>query len=294
MSYTARPDPPPNPSHPKEIPPRTKPTDPRRWYTAIIAVPLLYMAVAYSSSWLFALLVGGTVLFALWELLTLYLGSRGSLPAKLVAGGGALSILLVMYDGRYPMLHWSGLVLTLLLLYGFFRDPQHMRDRLPQGGFYVFAMGYVAILLGHFILLRHLEQGVAVVFFVLIVTWLADTGGYVFGRAFGRHRLAPVLSPNKTMEGFLGGILFSLTGAAICQIWFFSFVSLPQSLFLGFLLAVCGTLGDLTESAIKRSVQVKDSGTLIPGHGGVLDRIDSLLLSAPGFYYYAVLTGILS
>ena len=233
-----------------------------------------------------------TVGLALREFLILYFKSRDEsfvhLTCFLAAGG----ILFLLNGNLIPPFQWVGLGVTLGILSGFFLNPTSMRRLLPKWLAYAFGVLYVALLFGHFILLRQLPEGIALIFFVLIVTWLSDTGGYVFGIAFGRHPLAPVLSPKKTIEGFLGGILFSIAGALLCHAWFISFISLSHSLILGGLLAICGTLGDLTESAIKRSVQVKDSGTLIPGHGGVLDRIDSLLLSAPAFYYYAVFTGI--
>lgn len=145
---------------------------------------------------------------------------------------------------------------------------------------------YVPLLLGHFILLRQLHHGVELIFFVLLVTWLADTGGYVFGLSIGKHPLAPTLSPKKTIEGLVGGVVFAALGAYACQLWFAPFFSTGQCAMLGITLALIGAVGDLCESGIKRSVNVKDSGTIIPGHGGVLDRIDSLLLTGPALYYY--------
>ncbi len=101
-------------------------------------------------------------------------------------------------------------------------------------------------------------------FFVIIVTWLSDTGGFFVGKTLGKHPLAPTLSPKKTIEGLLGGVLFSLIGAIISQFTFVPFFSLGQCVMLGVALALFGAVGDLAESAIKRSVSVKDSGTMIP------------------------------
>ena len=166
-----------------------------------------------------------------------------------------------------------------------------MKRHLSSWPAYLFGMLYVAVLLGHFILLRQLAQGISLIFFVLFITWLADTGGFVFGLSFGRHALAPTLSPKKTIEGLIGGVIFSVLGAIISHFWFVPFFSLWECAILGVGIALVGALGDLAESAIKRSVSIKDSGTIIPGHGGVLDRVDSLLFTGPAFYYYALFTG---
>ena len=291
MSIPARPNSSPSSELPFGSSPKKSRIDPKRFYTAFAVIPVLYAGIAYSPPWLFSVFVGMTVWLALGEFLHLYFGIRQIGVVHLLCVLGAGGLLLLLHQNVSPIVQGIGLAVTLSILTGFFLNPHSMRKFLPPWVGYAFGILYVALLFGHFILIRQLPEGIATIFFVLIVTWLSDTGGFVCGLAFGRHPLAPVLSPKKTIEGFLGGILFSVIGAMIGQLWFASFLSLSQSAILGLLLAVCGTLGDLTESAIKRSVQVKDSGTLIPGHGGVLDRIDSLLLSAPAFYYYARFIG---
>jgi len=294
VSIPARPDSSSRSEFPPHSPQKKSGIDPRRFYTAFAVIPLLYAGITYSPTWLFSVFVGITVCLALWEFLQMYFGSMRAEPAHLGCFLGAAGILFILHENYALLFQWTGLGVTLSILAGFFLNPHKMRQLLPKWMAYAFGVLYVALLFGHFILLRQLSQGIAMVFFVLIVTWLSDTGGFVFGIAFGRHPLAPVLSPKKTIEGFFGGILFSIVGAILCQAWFAPFISVSHSAILGVALAVFGTLGDLTESAIKRSVQVKDSGTLIPGHGGVLDRIDSLLLSAPVFYYYALFSGLTS
>ncbi|MGD9849641.1 MAG: phosphatidate cytidylyltransferase [Nitrospirales bacterium] len=292
MSLSDRSNPSSQPEEPLGLSPPKKRIDPRRFYTAFAVIPLLYGGIAYSPPWLFSVFVGMTVLLALWEFLSMYFGNPRLGISHFLCFFSAAGILLLMHGNVTPPLLAVALGLTLVILAGFFLNHHKMRQWMPKWMGYIFGIFYVALLFGYFIQIRQLPQGITMVFFVLIVTWLSDTGGFVFGLTFGRHPLAPVLSPKKTIEGFLGGILFSLIGAILCHLWFFSVMSLPHSAILGILLAICGTLGDLTESAIKRSVQVKDSGTLIPGHGGVLDRIDSLLLSAPAFYYYALFIGL--
>jgi phosphatidate cytidylyltransferase len=146
---------------------------------------------------------------------------------------------------------------------------------------------YVGWLLGHLVALRGLEDGRNWVFFILFVTWASDTFAFFVGRKFGRHKLAPGISPGKTWEGAAGGVV----AAVIMSILFFTPTPfrLPltswQAIPLAVLVSIFGQLGDLVESLLKRNMGVKDSGSLMPGHGGVLDRIDSLVFASVVVYY---------
>jgi phosphatidate cytidylyltransferase len=147
---------------------------------------------------------------------------------------------------------------------------------------------YVPLLLSHAVLLRDLPAGRDWIFLVLFVVMASDTLAYFIGRAFGRHRLYEAVSPKKTIEGSLGGLAGGVLGAMICKLWFFSELSILDVLLIGLGVGAFSQLGDLVESLLKRSFGVKDSGKLIPGHGGLLDRLDSLLFAFPVTYYYAV------
>ena len=263
--------------------------DPRRLYSALVFVPLLYVGIRYSPPWLFALLIGTVALFALWEFFSLYFSNALSTAQKVLSCIMASLLLFGMYQGISHIVLGSLLGFVTMILAGFFIGPVLTRQRLPGWTSYLFGILYVSLLLGYYILLRKLEYGVALVFFVIIVTWLSDTGGFFIGKTFGKHPLAPTLSPKKkTIEGLLGGVLFSVLGGIVSHFTFTPFFSLTECVILGVSLALLGAIGDLTESAIKRSVHVKDSGTIIPGHGGVLDRIDSLLFTGPALYYYVM------
>jgi len=115
----------------------------------------------------------------------------------------------------------------------------------------------------------------------LVVTWMNDTMAYFSGRLFGKHKLYPAVSPNKTWEGFAGGMVGSVLGLFIVKIWFFQGMTLLDCVVMGILGGILGPAGDLCESMLKRAYEVKDSGKMIPGHGGMLDRIDALLFNAP-------------
>lgn len=267
-----------------------KKVDPRRLYSALVFIPLLYLAIRYSPPWLFSLFLGAASLLALWEFLNLYFGTTHNFSSKIVSCIGAVLLLFAMHEGFSQALNPWLFGIVNVILTGFLLSPTAMKRRLSSWAAYCFGILYVAGLLGHFILLRQFDQGIAFIFFVLLITWLADTGGFVVGLSYGRHALAPTLSPKKTIEGLIGGVVFSVLGAIISHFWFLPFFSWWECAILGVGIALVGALGDLGESAIKRSVSIKDSGTIIPGHGGVLDRVDSLLLTGPVFYYYVLLT----
>ena len=145
-----------------------------------------------------------------------------------------------------------------------------------------------APVLGACLAMMVLEMGLLVGFPLLLVsvTWLGETAAYLVGSTLGRHKLAPVISPRKTVEGAVAQLAVSVLAALGARAWFFPALSLQSAIVVGLLLGVVGQAGDLMESAIKRSVDTKDTGRVIPGHGGMLDRIDALLFAAPVLFYY--------
>ena len=153
---------------------------------------------------------------------------------------------------------------------------------------------YAGWLLSLFILLRNLPQGLSWVLLAVLSTFACDSAAYLVGKALGRHKMVPHLSPGKTWEGAAGGLLAAIASAALLTLVFNTYVpglqialALPQALLLGLLIGILGQLGDLSESLLKRSVRAKDAGGLIPGHGGLLDRLDSLLFTGPATYFFA-------
>jgi phosphatidate cytidylyltransferase len=147
---------------------------------------------------------------------------------------------------------------------------------------------YVAGLLGHLLLLRGLDDvlGFKLAVLTMALIWIGDTGAYFVGMALGKRPLAPKISPKKSMEGLAGGALFTLAAAfLIARFWIWE-LSAWQALAIGLGVVIFGTLGDLFESLIKRDAGVKDSGSLLPGHGGVLDRFDSMMFALPFVYWF--------
>ncbi|MCG0275023.1 MAG: phosphatidate cytidylyltransferase [Thermosediminibacteraceae bacterium] len=164
----------------------------------------------------------------------------------------------------------------------------YKRNKLENIVFTIFSFIYTSIPLTYIILLRKLPFGIAFLWWVFITTWSCDTFAYITGMLAGNHKLAPIISPNKSIEGSIGGILGSVVASSL-----FAMLTLPQVLFwdsvmVGLLIGVFSQIGDLSASLIKRFCGIKDFSNLIPGHGGVLDRFDSTLFSFPIAYYYIV------
>jgi phosphatidate cytidylyltransferase len=181
-----------------------------------------------------------------------------------------------------PLLLASGVMISLIWLLG---RPK------KEGAFIGWAWTiagilYIGWLLSHFVALRGLEDGRNWVFFALFVTFASDTTAFFVGRALGRHKLAPKVSPGKTWEGTIAGVL----GAIIASLLFSLLIPVGywQMVVLGILVSTFGQLGDLVESLLKRNMGVKDSSKIIPGHGGFLDRIDSVVFAGVVVYYYVI------
>ena len=169
---------------------------------------------------------------------------------------------------------------------------------VPDIGISVAGIAYIGLPFAHLIMLRDLsgmrfvtpietfDLGTAMIWIMFIGTWASDSFAYFAGRAFGSHKLAPAISPNKTIEGFFGGLIGTI--AAMVGLGYLLHMPLTQMAGLGAAIAVLGTFGDLVESLMKRHTGIKDSGAIIPGHGGIWDRFDSVLFTAPLVYYYTV------
>lgn len=258
--------------------------DARRLIVPLIVVPILYVVIAHVPPIGLHLLVLGAAVLTLREFYQLHFGPRGH--GLELALGSALTIALII------ALHLGGpagamlAVLLLVILGSRLVSPRDLASGLSDSGILVLGVLYVGFTLGHLPLIRALDGGIAFIFFLLLVTWLGDTGAYLAGKTLGRHKLAPVVSPNKTVEGLIGGLLLASLGAYAAKLAFLPMLSLLDCLVLGLGLGAVGALGDLVESAMKRSAGVKDAGHLLIGHGGLLDRLDSLLFTAPAFYYY--------
>jgi phosphatidate cytidylyltransferase len=262
----------------------------KRLASVLVLLPVFLLIVVKAPAWMFNLLVVIASATAVWELLRLFEHTGRSVDRGLGVVTGAL---VTASFGASRMLDPLALpVFTLMLAVIVVLAAPVWRGHpdIARSATTLIAVMYVGWLLGFAILLHHTSPlGDELVLFVVGVTWVGETAAYVVGSAIGRHRLAPVISPRKTVEGALAQLVASAATAAVLGAWLLPACSAAFALGAGALLGIVGQFGDLAESAIKRSAGTKDTSTLIPGHGGVLDRIDSLLFNLPAFYYFSLL-----
>ncbi len=204
--------------------------------------------------------------------------------ALVAAFGGALLPLALLNPVRAMFALTLLVVLFGVIILFTFTD---VKKAAGEMAFLVAGFLYVPLLLGHLLLLRDLPDGISWIFLMMIIVMSGDTGAYYIGSSFGKRKLYPAVSPNKSVEGAFGGLAGSIAGAFIAKATFFPALSVADSLVTALALGILGQVGDLFESLLKRSFGVKDSGMIVPGHGGILDRLDSILFAAPAAFYYA-------
>lgn len=257
-----------------------------RELTTLVVGPLLIWIVGWAPDWAYIALIAIVAALALYEFLVL--GERKGYQVQ-----KTVSILLVLFllsafvvkDISVEM----GVFATLLIIPAFYVFSRgELEQALPGTAVSVLSVLYIGMLSGALLRLKldFGKEGPKLVFFLFLVVWLCDAGAYYVGRKYGKHRMSPRISPKKSIEGGIGGIITALVGAAVIHFTFFPEFPLHHALLAAAILAPSGMVGDLTESMWKRSAAVKDSGTLIPGHGGFLDRSDSILFTAPILYAY--------
>jgi phosphatidate cytidylyltransferase len=192
----------------------------------------------------------------------------------------------LIYFGNAFLLHASLGFSIILLSLVYMLKSRNFTLALTKMALTLFGILYIGLLLSYVTLIDNTALGKQWVFFLVSTVWAADIGAFFIGSLVGRHKLYPKVSPNKTLEGLGGGVGGAVAAALVYRKVFFPGLDVSDCIFLGFSLTLFGQMGDFTESMIKRSAQVKDSSGLIPGHGGMLDRLDSFLFSAPFLYYY--------
>lgn len=256
-----------------------------REITAAIAAPFVIWLIRWSHPYVFDVVIAIVAVLAMIEFLALGRAKGYELPTVLCS---AIMLIIIAAFVLEPISVEIGMFAALLIIpasYVFSR--RKLEDSLPSSAIAVLATTYVGMLGGSLIRLRNdFPEGWKLVFFLLLVVWLGDTGAYYFGKSFGKHKLSPRISPKKTIEGLIGGITTSVVAAVVIHFTFFPTFPLVHAIIAGVLLSFAGVVGDLAESMWKRSADVKDSGRLLPGHGGFLDRFDSILFTAPILYCY--------
>jgi len=258
-----------------------------RVVTAVILLPVVLTLLVLGGWWTAGLVAAAAAACALeYQLITQ--GRLGPAEILAVLGAGLISLAAAAHPLRFTLLAawilWA--VFIAASVQALFAPD---RERAPSRTAHVVTgCLYAGLGLGPIAALRVVPEGLQWVISALVITWANDTCAYFAGRLVGRHKLHPAVSPNKTWEGFAGGAVGSVAGMFIARWVAFPALTATDCLILGLVGAVLGPLGDLCESLLKRAHGLKDSGTLIPGHGGVLDRVDALLFNAPAVYLYVV------
>lgn len=255
-----------------------------RALVAVVGIPALLASVYFGGWWL------GAVVLAL-SLLGLgeFYGLSRARGLKPLTAWGLAGGVFLCYCFFNPSATAAGaLALWLLLAFSWMVVKGGVDDSLVRAGATVFGVVYVAGLLGHLLLLRNLDDvlGFKLAVLTMSLIWIGDTGAYFAGMAFGKRPLAPRISPKKSIEGLAGGALVTLAAAFLISRYWIWELELWQALVIGLGIIIFGTLGDLFESLLKRDAGVKDSGNLLPGHGGVLDRFDSMMFALPFVYWF--------
>ena len=256
----------------------------RRLFSTLILLPLFVWMVVDGPTWLFGAIMVLAGALGQWEFTGMFerAGIRSFRWLGLLGGSVLTASFALPVSERVTFT----LVLLVLLIGGLLRRETGRAAWEPVAVTLV-GICYVNWLLGYTFWLYDLPAGVEWVLLLVSVTWLGETAAYVVGSTLGRHKLAPSISPHKTVEGAVAQLAASVLAALGARAWFFPALSIESAIVVGLLLGVVGQAGDLVESAIKRSVGTKDTGRLIPGHGGMLDRVDSLLVNTPVLFYYA-------
>ncbi|QSB06222.1 phosphatidate cytidylyltransferase [Natronoglycomyces albus] len=245
---------------------------------SLLIQPIVFLGVA-----------GVAVAVGTWELATAMRKAGKNVPVVPLAVGAVIVLALTWFGGGNALMLSIGLVVAALFIWRLGEGATGYHIDLPAS---VLVAVYVPFLGGFAMLIASAEDGAWRVIAMLLMVVLSDTGGYVAGVFFGKHPMAPRISPKKSWEGLFGSVAASSLGGALA-LWLLFEVDVWMGLAVGVSIALAGTLGDLTESLIKRDLGIKDMSNLIPGHGGLMDRLDSILMAAPvAFIWFWYLLGL--
>ncbi|MBT2731485.1 phosphatidate cytidylyltransferase [Carnobacterium sp. ISL-102] len=255
----------------------------QRIITAIIGL-ILFVPVVYMGSWILELVVAVLGIIALFELFRMK-GNKIFTVEGIISIIALLGLLLPQYAAMILPEYMDTQMILYLFVLLLLVCTVFSKNNFTFDDVAVSVLGIMYIGFGFRFLLLTRYSGLDLLLFVLFVVWATDIGAYLIGRKLGKHKLAPSISPNKTIEGALGGVVMALIVAFVYLTYYPQNYNIGWMLTLTFILSIAGQLGDLVESAFKRYYGVKDSGNLLPGHGGILDRFDSLLFVLPVIYY---------
>lgn len=262
----------------------------KRWITGLVVLPFLIYLI-YAGGVAFASMIAVAAVLAFWEYFRIASNSQDDNFRKIVTPIGYLTAILMVaasYQFSAEMiivvLGANIIISGLVFLFFFNSTPQMIESFRIQ----IQGVVYIPLSLSILVLIRNGSDGISWIFFLLIIIFAGDTSAFYFGTYFGRHKLSPSVSPGKTVEGSIGGFLANIAVGAVFKFLLFPHLSWGFCFFFFILIGAAGQVGDLFESALKRMSGVKDSGIILPGHGGILDRIDALLFATPVMYFFII------
>ncbi len=264
----------------------------KRWITSIIAIPVIVALIFLAPPIVFAVFIAAIALIAMWEyFFIIFNGEQKRIYTPIPIWGGLAGVLIIIaaagsrLDLILALLLISAMGAALLSMPGFRRGPQQVLNLVSRE---VQAVVYIPLSLATLVLLRAAPNGHVWIFFLLFIIFSGDVGAFYVGTYLGRHKLSPAISPGKTIEGAVGGLLTNLVVGLAFKLIFLPHLPIFETVVFILMTGIAGQVGDLYESELKRAANIKDSGTILPGHGGMLDRIDALLFGAPLAYLFYV------
>ena len=257
----------------------------QRWLTGIVLAVVLLLVIFYGPQELLAVVITICIVGGVWEYNGIVFG-HGFIKEKIESMIFAILIPGVVFFGDAQLLVALLAFAIMIVFIVFLWKVNESNFDVSTVAKVVFGMIYIPLLTSHFILLRKLDSGIYWILLVLVIGIVGDTVALYVGKSLGKRKLIELVSPGKTVEGTIGLILGATVGACIFGYLLMPRIAIVHFLILGLVGGIIGQLGDLCESAIKRNYGRKDASSLLPGHGGLMDRMDSLIFVAPFVYYY--------
>jgi phosphatidate cytidylyltransferase len=270
----------------------------QRVLVALIGIPVMLGSAIAGGIWFFIIvqIIAVGVLYEFYRLAE----KKKTQPHYIIGLGGLTGILLFFgyesvtgyFGGRYgdydPVGFIGTVALFFILISIVYELYRHEGSSFLNIGTTMFGVLYVGVGMGTFIGLRELYGSGTIIILILVSIWVCDTAAYLGGKAIGKHKLYSAVSPNKTVEGAVFGLVFAVITSILCKYLFMETLMFGDALVIGLIVGVIGQVGDLAESMLKRDAGVKDSSAFFPGHGGFLDRFDSIMFVSPAVYLYVI------
>lgn len=261
----------------------------QRILVSVIAIPFI-IAACYFGNELFLLFASGIGFLSFYEFSKM-VKNKGIITNLYF---GSVSVILLVINSYYVFIDFQILIILIILILFFFELFRNKESAILNLGTTLTGIFYIGLFSSSLVLIREYfnysgflyHQGGYLIISLLFTIWICDSAAFFIGTAFGKHKIFPRISPKKSVEGSVAGLVFSIITMLAAKSFFIEFLSWTDTIIIGLIVGTAGQAGDFIESMIKRDAGVKDSSSLIPGHGGIFDRFDSLLFSAPVIYLY--------